>query len=400
MHNHIPHSSGNAKTGESSDVRVLTRSSKKDVSPSTRNKGKRKDEGRRVPSVVRIKVKGKDCGVPEENSDSDFETQKKHVSEGSNLRNKPAKQKNMDKKVKQPRKVVGIRTWTSLMILHQTISDLNDKQKKAVNAMGLGSLIAMTVNGIPSKIGFFVVNNLDTENMQMWLEGGSIVINEMTIHEVLKVPVGGLDLTIMESTDESVELATIWKQQYKKESPRPTDVMNAIQSSTDAGNDDPSNDPPLHKWNIEELRKRQASAIKGGGFHKALIRGPGQTTKNTHVNTTPDPPSAKKRDEYEASIKKEYIMELNEKFGLIMRTKVDAQSIIMKDKQRFLSDTVFERYEDELAILFNETEFRGSDAQIQEKSAGKASICEETTMPEQNQSEVPVRESESCPTNL
>ncbi|KAI3772061.1 hypothetical protein L6452_03235 [Arctium lappa] len=247
--------------------------------------------------------------------------------------------------------------------------------------------------------------------MLLRLEGGSIVINEMTIHEILKVLIGGLDFTTMETTEEGTELAAIWKQQYKKESPRPTDVMNAIQSSTDAdiissinwsgyifecfkrskrmwrndmydsfyagpltfltlllyvestiwtNSDNGTNDPPLHKWNLNELRKRQQCAIKGGGFHRALIRGPGQTSNINNENTNLDPPSPKENKEDEEEIKRGYIIELNEKFGLLMRSKVDAQTVIEKAKERFPLDTIFERYEDELAIFFNETAFRGS----------------------------------------
>ncbi|KAI3668181.1 hypothetical protein L6452_43258 [Arctium lappa] len=214
--------------------------------------------------------------------------------------------------------------------------------------------------------------------MVLRLEGGSIVINDMTIHEILKVPIGGLDLTNMETTEEGVELAAIWKKQYKKGSPRPTDVMNAILSSTDAGpltfltllyvestiwpnSENGTNDPPLHKWNMNDLRERQQCAIKRGGFHRALLRGPGQTSNINNENTNLHPPSPKENKEDEEEIKKRYIMELNEKFALLMRAKVNAQTLIENAKERFPLDTIFERYEDELAIFFNETAFRGSD---------------------------------------
>ncbi|KAI3736040.1 hypothetical protein L6452_15572 [Arctium lappa] len=143
-----------------------------------------------------------------------------------------------------------------------------------------------------------------------------------------QVPVGGLDLTTMEPTDEANDVAT--------------------------------NEPPLHKWNMKELRKRQTSAIKGGGFHVALIRDPGQTSNGNNVNTNPDPSFAKDSEEEDNALRKKYIMELNEKFGLLMRTKVDAQTVIMNAKEKFSLDTIFERYEDELAIVFNETVFKGS----------------------------------------
>ncbi|KAI3692760.1 hypothetical protein L6452_32582 [Arctium lappa] len=112
-----------------------------------------------------------------------------------------------------------------------------------------------------------------------------------------KVPIGGRDLTTMEQTDEGQELAMIWKQQYRKDSPRPTDVMKTIQSSFDAG--------LMFKLNFIVLF--------------------------------------------------EFIMDLNEKFNLLMHTKVDAQTVIMKVEEKFPDDYMFKRYGDELAILYNET---------------------------------------------
>ncbi|KAI3771460.1 hypothetical protein L6452_02625 [Arctium lappa] len=106
------------KTRESSGVRVSPRSSNKEKAPSARNKDKGKGvivnertrgrkqssgEGMKVSSVIRTKKKGKKCRVQEENSDNDFETRKKEVGEGSCVRNKPGKQKNIEKKVKPPR---------------------------------------------------------------------------------------------------------------------------------------------------------------------------------------------------------------------------------------------------------------------------------------------------------
>ncbi|KAI3706956.1 hypothetical protein L6452_25065 [Arctium lappa] len=132
-----------------------------------------------------------------------------------------------------------------------------------------------------------------------------------------------------------------------------------------------------------ELRKRQQSAIKGGGFQRAMIRGPVQSSNMNHENTTPSPAKDNKEDEDavkqvrtldhenttpspakdnkedEEAVKQGYILELNEMFGLLMRTKVDANTVIEKAKERFPSESIFERYEDELAIFFNETGFRG-----------------------------------------
>ncbi|KAI3770252.1 hypothetical protein L6452_01379 [Arctium lappa] len=364
-----------------------------DESVPQRKSNRLSGEDKKITKTVKIKMKGKQQAIPDYNSDSDFEEH--HI----------------------------------------------------LNEMGLGSLLDMTVDGIPSKLGFFVVNNLDTNSMQLRLQDGSIVINETTVHEIMKVPLGGLNLHTMEQTAEGQELATLWKQQYAKESPRPTDVMNTIQSSTDAGlmfklnfivlfvnsmaecsrmgccsvnflhrlrniesistinwcgyifeclkrskhrwrnntydsfyagpltfltllyaenttweNEDlDSSALPLQKWSMELLRTRQTDAIKQGGFHMATIRRPGQTSNHTHANTSTEPQSNPMDEESEADLKKEFIMELNEKFSLLMRTKVDAQTVIMEAKEKFPNDSIFE----------SQTTYGLIDAQILEKSVGK-----------------------------
>ncbi|KAI3727897.1 hypothetical protein L6452_16525 [Arctium lappa] len=136
----------------------------------TMNKPSALGEDKKIPKAVRIKMKEKQPVIPDANSDSDFEDPHVHPDQGPTDRKKASMNKKKDKKAKQHRDVVGIRTKTSPMILHQTIDDLNNKQIEAVKEMGLGSLLNMTVDGIPSKLGFFVVNNLDTNSMQLHLK--------------------------------------------------------------------------------------------------------------------------------------------------------------------------------------------------------------------------------------
>ncbi|KAI3757721.1 hypothetical protein L6452_05264 [Arctium lappa] len=101
--------------------------------------------------------------------------------------------------------------------------------------MGLGSFIGMIVDGIPSRLGYFMVNNLDTNTLEMTLNHGTIIINEETVHQILKFPIGGIDLATVEPDSQSNALATTWKKQYEKEKMHPTDVMNMILESSDNG---------------------------------------------------------------------------------------------------------------------------------------------------------------------
>ncbi|KAI3734938.1 hypothetical protein L6452_14420 [Arctium lappa] len=114
------------------------------------------------------------------------------------------------------------------MILHQTVHELNDEQKLAVEGMGFGSFVDMTVEGIPSRLGYFVVNNLNNTTMEMRLKHNTITIIEETIHQILQVPIGGLDLGEIDPDSDSEALAATWRKQYRKDKMRPTDVMKKI----------------------------------------------------------------------------------------------------------------------------------------------------------------------------
>ncbi|KAI3685424.1 hypothetical protein L6452_34666 [Arctium lappa] len=54
------------------------------------------------------------------------------------------------------------------------------------------------------------------------------------------------------------------------------------------------------------------------------------------------------------------VMELNDKFALLMHTKVEVKTVIERAKDIFPYETLFDRYQDELATLFNEEGLRGS----------------------------------------
>ncbi|KAI3770412.1 hypothetical protein L6452_01544 [Arctium lappa] len=288
-----------AKTSGTSGVQIIARSTQRTAQTSAVKIAKGKGEHKMLPTDVQIKLKGKQQAIPDYNSDSDFEEHHNDPVRHLVARTRNLKDKKLEKRVKQPRAVVGIRTRTSPMILHQTIDDLNNEQK---------------------------------------------------------VPIGGIDLTTTDETDEGKELATIWKQQYQKGSPRPTNLLYA--EATVWENDDiNTNEAPLKKWSMESLRKRQTDAIKGGGFHVAILRVTGHTLEQNHVNTNKEAPSPTNDENSDIDEKKEFIIDLNEKFSILMRTKVDAQAVIMKAKQKFPLDSIFERYEDELAVLFNETAF-------------------------------------------
>ncbi|KVH97090.1 hypothetical protein Ccrd_000812 [Cynara cardunculus var. scolymus] len=125
----------------------------------------------------------------------------------------------------------NLRTRTSPRTLYQTIVGLNDDQKKVVRQMGLGSLLDMTINGVPSKLVFYVVDILDVKKIKLKVTNGVIRITVESIHNLLGLQMGGIDLLEMDELDASKNTATTWRKQFeKKKKMQPKDIMKLIQS--------------------------------------------------------------------------------------------------------------------------------------------------------------------------
>lgn len=133
------------------------------------------------------------------------------------------------------RKYNGIRTRTSPKTLFLAIHSLSTSQRQCVEAMGFGKILDMKVDGIPSKLGFYVVDRFDEKKMEIRLENGSIKITKDSIHDMLGVPNGGDELHSLQGTETDDTILKEWKKQYGKTLIRPADVMREIIVSEDAG---------------------------------------------------------------------------------------------------------------------------------------------------------------------
>ncbi|KVH99370.1 hypothetical protein Ccrd_022399 [Cynara cardunculus var. scolymus] len=202
----------------------------------------------------------------------------------------------------------NLRTRTSPRTLHQTIVGLNDAQKKVVKQMGLGALLEMTINGVPSKLGFYVVDNLDVKKMELKVVNGAIPITIESIHELLGLRMGGVDILEMDEVEDSKNMTTNWRKQFDKKKMRPKDIMKIIQSSGDAGFNFKLNflvlfvnlmllyveatiSPKVvveHKghaisaWTLDLLKKRQSTEIKDGGFGLLPLRPIAKSSEDVH----------------------------------------------------------------------------------------------------------------------
>ncbi|GJU95372.1 hypothetical protein Tco_1320128 [Tanacetum coccineum] len=88
----------------------------------------------------------------------------------------------------------GIETRNSPRAFFNAISKLSPVQKSCLEQLGFGKLIHFKVEGIPSKLGFYVVNNFDQNTMEIKLDNGSLLITMELIADMIGIINKGVDI--------------------------------------------------------------------------------------------------------------------------------------------------------------------------------------------------------------
>ncbi|KAI3746371.1 hypothetical protein L6452_08802 [Arctium lappa] len=220
-----------------------------------------------------------------------------------------------------------LRTRTSPRTLYETIIRLTTAQKKAIADMGLGSLVHMSLDGVPSKKGFYVVDILNTRTMTLDLKSGSIPITVESSHNLLDLPKASINILDLEDLLEANRTTNEWKKQFNKSKMHPMDVIKVILQNNYIGisNDGsgtmtsvsmlvlditdatvstkveiPEIKPALAAWNVGLLRKRESIEEEMGGFglmpikREYMIKLPKQESTPKDEPTTPPREGGKK----------------------------------------------------------------------------------------------------------
>ncbi|KAL8238013.1 hypothetical protein R6Q59_019094 [Mikania micrantha] len=69
--------------------------------------------------------------------------------------------------------------------LAKVVKTLSTKQKDLIEKLGFGKLLSFQVDGIPQKLGHFVVDKFDAVKIEISLKGGVVRINVDTINWLL-----------------------------------------------------------------------------------------------------------------------------------------------------------------------------------------------------------------------
>ena len=97
--------------------------------------------------------------------------------------------------------------------LYLAIATLKANQQACVASLGFGNLLEFKVDGIPSKIGFYVIKNFDGEKMEIKLANGSLAVNLEVISDMLGLKNEGENIMMAEVTGNE-GMYREWKKQY------------------------------------------------------------------------------------------------------------------------------------------------------------------------------------------
>ncbi|KAL4577698.1 hypothetical protein LXL04_013809 [Taraxacum kok-saghyz] len=118
------------------------------------------------------------------------------------------KKKNVSRK-----ELMRIRTRVSPKSFIDVIKGLNKKQKEAVEEIRFGSFIGMKLN-IPTRLGFFVVDNYDKEANCIRLGHEYLEITKDKISDAFGLPANGVEMESLEECNKDNELLKRWNDMF------------------------------------------------------------------------------------------------------------------------------------------------------------------------------------------
>lgn len=105
----------------------------------------------------------------------------------------------------------------SLFSLHRLIPNLSPKQRQDVTDMGFGSVLGFKIKDVPTKLGFWLLENFNEDTCVLDVDGKQISITKETVRDVLGLPMGCVAVESRDETDFRHPLVVEWKRQFGKQ---------------------------------------------------------------------------------------------------------------------------------------------------------------------------------------
>lgn len=116
------------------------------------------------------------------------------------------------------------------------MQNLSDPQKIYMSSIGLGHLTRMKVVGCPRVLGYYVVNNFDSDAMVLRLPRGDIPITRELVHHLLGLPLEETYIytELLQFREKDDDTVALWKEQFQGSSDiRPKGIQKATINTTE-----------------------------------------------------------------------------------------------------------------------------------------------------------------------
>ena len=107
----------------------------------------------------------------------------------------------------------NIRLRTSPAQLAVVMTSLNHKQRQFVKDIGFGSLLGFSIDSLPGKLVYYVVDSFDSKEMVIKTSRGDIKCDRQAVHDVFGVPMGPTNIYDLEESSNN-DLENEWLGQW------------------------------------------------------------------------------------------------------------------------------------------------------------------------------------------
>ncbi|KAM0032380.1 hypothetical protein Hdeb2414_s0016g00474381 [Helianthus debilis subsp. tardiflorus] len=142
-------------------------------------------------------------------------------------RKKPEKVQKARKRAKKD-EFPGIRTRSAPLQFYKCVRALTEQQRDAVREMGFGRMLTFSVDGLPAKLGYFVVDNFNPDKMLICTPAGDIKVNRKVIHKLLGISTGGQKFSSIGKLPMLSDAITEWRARYPGAMVPPTKMVKMI----------------------------------------------------------------------------------------------------------------------------------------------------------------------------
>nr|GEY81180.1 hypothetical protein [Tanacetum cinerariifolium] len=157
-----------------------------------------------------------------------------------------------------------IRTRTTPTTLFNAMAILNGDIKKCLHEMGFGSMIGMGIHELLGKLGFYVIDNLDTETNVLSLTDNSILVTLQSVHDILGIPIEDFNKKDLVRNDENDDTTATTKDKndlLHSDSKMKSDSLASDDDNQKSDDDDGKQDVVMNE--IDEQNKEDVCKEAG-----------------------------------------------------------------------------------------------------------------------------------------